>query len=108
MEIDGVSQSTGDDLVVEVGADELGVLLVVRDRGGVGERGRVVAAADPLAAVLADRPAGPQVLPGQQPGGERSLHIEVRRNEVLLTVGGADAAVGLDDLMDAVAAASPA
>ena len=105
MEIDGVSPSTGDDLVVEVGADGLGVLLVVRDRGGVGERGRAVAAADALAAVLADRPAGPQVLPVQGPGVVR---VEVRRNEVLLDVGGADAAVGLDDLMDAVADASPA
>ncbi|MFO0851800.1 MAG: hypothetical protein U0871_25030 [Gemmataceae bacterium] len=50
--------------------------------------------------LLVEKPSGPQpVGPG--------VTAKVRRNEVLLEVGGADAAVGLDDLMDAVAAADP-
>jgi hypothetical protein len=41
---------------------------------------------------------------GDTAGAARVLAIEVRRNEVWLTIGGIDAAVGLDDLMDALAA----
>ena len=50
--------------------------------------------------VLSEQPAGSQVIAGE--GGE--LDVEIRRNEVWLSTGGADAAVGLDDLMDALAA----
>lgn len=99
MEIDAVSQSTGADRVVEVGPAEAGVLVVVRDRAGDAELGRAVVPADPLMTVLTDRPEGPQAV------GE--LTVEVRRNEVLLALPGGDAAVGLDDLMDAVASALP-
>ena len=42
------------------------------------------------------------------PGGEKALAVEVRRNEVLLKIGLADSAVGLDDLMDALAEVMPA
>ena len=51
-------------------------------------------------AVLTEQPKGSQVV------GEH-LVVEVRRNEVWLTFGGSDAAVGLDDLMDAVGGALP-
>ena len=97
MTIDAVSQSTGAERVVDVEASGDGILVVIRDRDA--ELARVVVPADPLMAVLSDRPEGPQ---------EVGLRVEVRRNEVLLTVGSADAAVGLDDLMDAVAGVIPA
>jgi hypothetical protein len=49
-----------------------------------------------IMSILTERPNGPQkVTP--------TLTMEVRRNEVWLEVAEADAAVGLDDLMDALA-----
>lgn len=100
MTIDGVSQSTGAERLVDVEADGDGVRVVIREKGG--ELARVVIPADPLMSVLAERPDGAQTV-----SGEGELGIEIRRNEVWLTVGAADAAVGLDDLTDAVAGAVP-
>jgi hypothetical protein len=97
MVIDGISQSTGVERVVEVKTAGDGVLLVIRDRVGTNDPVQVVAPADQLMAVLTDHPDGPRAI--------ENVTVEVRRNEVLLTAGGSDAAVGLDDLMDAVAAA---
>ncbi len=54
--------------------------------------------------VLSDQPEGPTAIPGDTAGAARLLAVEVRRNEVWLAVGGVDAAVGLDDLLDALAA----
>lgn len=102
MTIDGLSQTTGAERRVEVGPAEAGVLLVIREAGA--ELSRAVLPPDPLLTVLTDRPAGPQVVNG---GDGAALTIEVRRNEVLLVIGAADAAVGLDDLSDAVAGAVP-
>jgi hypothetical protein len=104
MLIEGVSQSTGVERRVEVTAAPDGVRLAFRD----GKKGNVlafvIAPADELMTVLSEQPAGPQVIPGDVGGVARKLEVEVRRNEVWLTVGGVDAAVGLDDLMDALAA----
>lgn len=103
MEIDGVSQTSGRDRVVKVTATSGGVQVAVHDRGGAA-KGVAVVAADALADALAEPKVGMQVIPSLVGGG---LGVEVRRNEVWLQVGSADAAVGLDDLMDAVGAATP-
>ena len=99
MMIDGISQTTGIERVVEIGAAESGVQLAIRDRKLGSELARVIVPAEELMAVLTEQPKGVQRL--------STLEIEVRRNEVWLTLGGPDAAVGLDDLLDAVAGALP-
>ena len=102
--IEAVSPSTGVERKVEVTAAPEGVRVTIKD----GRKGTVLAyvtaPADGLMTVLTDRPEGPTAIPGETAGAARVLAIEVRRNEVWLTVGGVDAAVGLDDLMDALAA----
>ena len=99
MTIDGVSQTTGLERVVEIGASGAEVLLSIRDRKLGSELGRTVVPAEALMSVLTEQPKGKQKV--------SALEIEVRRNEVWLTVGGPDAAVGLDDLLDAVAGVLP-
>lgn len=95
MTIDAVSPSTGAERVVGISAAEAGIRLVIHEKGE--ERARAVTPTDAILDVLAERPSGPQTLAGD-------LVVEVRRNEVWLSVGTTDAAVGLDDLTDAVAA----
>lgn len=102
MTIDGVSQSTGGERLVDIAIENDGLKLTIRDRKAGTVLRSVIVAADALMTVLADQPEGPQALTGTG-----QLVIEVRRNEVLLAMGGPDAAVGLDDLVDAVAGASP-
>jgi hypothetical protein len=102
MTIDGVSQSTGAERLVEIETEGSGVRVVIRE--GDTELARVLLPADPLMSVLTDRPDGLQAVVGEE---KRVLEIEIRRNEVLLAVGTADAAVGLDDLTDALASAIP-
>jgi hypothetical protein len=102
MVIDAVSQSSGAERTVTVEAAGAGVVLAIREREA--ELARVEVPADELMTVLTDRPEGLQVVVGSE---KRVLEVEVRRNEVLLAAGTADAAVGLDDLMDALAAALP-
>ena len=102
--IEAVSQSTGVERKVEVTAAPEGVKVAIRD----GRKGTVLtyvtAPTDELMTVLTDQPEGPTAVHGDTAGAARVLAIEVRRNEVWLTTGGVDAAVGLDDLMDALAA----
>ena len=100
MTIDGVSQSTGAERVVAVEAAGEQVSVTVTDRSGGVELGRAVIPPDGLLAVLSERPVGSQTVAA-------GVSLEVRRNEVWLVVAGAEAAVGLDDLTDAVAAATP-
>ncbi len=104
MTIDGVSQSTGIERLVEVTATDDGIQVVIRDRNLGTELGRVTVPADVLMGVLTDQPKGLQTIAGN---ARRALEVEVRRNEVWLVCSGPDAAVGLDDLMDAVAGALP-
>jgi hypothetical protein len=99
MIIDGVSQTTGIERVVEVVAVAAGIQLTIRDRKLDSELGRVVVPAEELMGVLTEQPKGMQRV--------SVLEIEVRKNEVWLTLGGPDAAVGLDDLLDAVASVVP-
>lgn len=100
MTIDGVSQTTGLERLVDVGASAGGVTLTIRDRKLEAVLGTATVPAEALLAVLTDQPPGPQAIAG-------GLEVEVRRNEVWLTLGGPDAAVGLDDLMDAVGGSLP-
>jgi hypothetical protein len=104
MTIDGVSQSTGIERLVDVTATDEGVRVVIRDRKLSTELGHVAVPADELMSVLTDQPKGPRTIAGS---AGRGLEVEVRRNEVWLAINGPDAAVGLDDLMDAVAGALP-
>lgn len=99
MKIDGVSQSTGADRVVAVEASGADLSVAVTDRSGDVEMGRAVVPSDALIAVLSDKPPGAQTV-------AEGVTVEVRRNEVWLVVRGAEAAVGLDDLMDAVGSAA--
>src|SRR4051812_9791379 len=99
MIIDGVSQSTGIERLVGVTSAEAGVRIVIRDRKLGTELAQATVPAEALMSVLTEQPKGTQTLPG--------LAVEVRRNEVWLAIGSPDAAVGLDDLMDAVAGALP-
>jgi hypothetical protein len=101
MVIEGLSQTTGTGRAVEIAAADAGVRVVIRKDKA--ELGRIDVPSDPLLAVMTDRPAGVQKIAG----GERTLEVEVRRNEVWLKNGVADAAVGLDDMTDAVAEALP-
>lgn len=103
MTIDGVSQSTGIERLVDVSPTDDGIRVIIRDRNLGTELGGVTVPADALMGVLTDLPKGSQTIAGEG----RVLEVEVRRNEVWLVVGGLDAAVGLDDLMDAVAGALP-
>jgi len=104
MTIDGVSQSTGIERLVEVTAADDGIRVIIRDRKLGTELGNVTVPADLLMGVLTDQPKGSQTIAGN---AGRALEVEVRRNEVWLASSGPDAAVGLDDLMDAVAGALP-
>ncbi len=104
MTIDGVSQSTGIERLVDVSPTDDGIRVLIRDRNLGTELVGVTVPADALMGVLADQPKGLQSIAGN---AGRALEVEVRRNEVWLVVGGPDAAVGLDDLMDAVAGALP-
>lgn len=103
MTINGVSQTSGLQRLVDVSAAGDGLRVGIRDRKPGPEWVNVTIPADPLMTVLTDRPPGPQTIAGDG----AALVAEVRRNEVLLAIGTADAAVGLDDLMDAVGSALP-
>jgi hypothetical protein len=104
MIIDGVSQTTGIERLVEVAAADSGLRLLIRDRKLGTELGHATVPAEELMTILSDQPKGQQTVAGSN---GRMLEVEVRRNEVWLTIGGPDAAVGLDDLMDAVAGSLP-
>ncbi|MFM8272168.1 MAG: hypothetical protein ACKODX_07505 [Gemmata sp.] len=104
MTIDGVSQTTGTERLVAIEPDAAGVRLTISDRKGNAELAQVGFVANALMTVLTDVPPGPQTIAGAD---GRVLTVEVNRNEVLLTVGAPDAAVGLDDLLDALAEALP-
>jgi hypothetical protein len=108
MFIEAVSQSTGVERRVEIATSAAGVRLAIRDRKKGTVLAGVAVAADALMAVLTELPKGSQRLAGDSAGETSEMEIEVCRNEVLLATGGVDAAVGLDDLMDAIAAAIPA
>jgi hypothetical protein len=109
MTIYGVSQSSGVErrLKIEMGAE--GIVLIFIDHAGGHERQRILVPVDDLLGAITDPPAGGSTVAGVSPpnGPKMQLHVEVRRNEVLLKATaaageGTDAAVGLDDLQDAM------
>ncbi len=95
--IHAVSQTTGAERTVAVDTSANGLALAISESNQ--ELARAEVPADQLLTILSDRPESSHAV--------GALRIEIRRNEVLLSAGTADAAVGLDDLMDAVAAAIP-
>jgi hypothetical protein len=104
--IHGLSQSSGAERLLEVGA---AVLLTVYDRAGGAARVQVVVPGGNLLSAVVGRPAGGARVGGTSPdgGARRLLDVEVRRNEVLLRAGagsedGWDVAVGLDDFQAAL------
>jgi hypothetical protein len=100
MTIDGISQTSGVERLVDINADAGGLKLTLRDRKSDALLASAIVPAEALMVVLTEQPAGPQLVAA-------NLEVEVRRNEVWLTLGGPDAAVGIDDLMDAVGGAIP-
>jgi hypothetical protein len=103
MKIYGVSQTNGAERVVDLSPSPSGLLIVFNDNMGHTAE-RIVIDPTPLITVLTDRPEGVKTIVGKSGNEARGIKIEVRKNEVLLTLGRIDAAVGLDDLMDALAA----
>ena len=102
MTINGVSQTTGLEQLVDVSHAEDGLRLRIRDRKPGSDWVDLIIPADPFMTVLSEQPTGSHRIAGND---GKVLEVEVRRNEVMLSLGGPDAAVGLDDLMDAVAGA---
>jgi hypothetical protein len=109
MRIYGISQSSGVErrLHIEKGAE--GVVLIISDHNGNVERARITVQPDSLMASFMDRAPGGVTIEGRSPshGAKKLLDVEVRRNEVLLTVRAesaaeSDVAVGLDDFQDAL------
>jgi len=68
MAIDGVSQSTGIERLVEISATEAGVRIVIRDRKLGTELAQVTVPADELMSVLTEQPKGGANHRGQRTG----------------------------------------
>ncbi len=105
----GVSQSSGVERRLKVERGGEGVVLTLIDHVGDQELTRILVQPDELLAALTEPPASGAAVAGVSPphGAPMTLDLDVRRNEVLLKVHGdgkelADAAVGLDDLQDAL------
>ena len=104
MTINGVSQTSGVQRLVDISSSGEGLRLGIRDRQPGSEWVYTAIAADDLMTVLTEQPKGVQSIPGSD---GKPLSVEVRRNEIWLTIDGPDAAVGIDDLMDAVGESLP-
>ncbi|QEL16636.1 hypothetical protein [Limnoglobus roseus] len=103
MTINGVSQTSGQQRLVDIAPSGDKLQVGIRDRKPGSDWVNVVVPAESLLTVLTEKPTGPQAIPGD----DATLVAEIRRNEVQLAIGTADAAVGLDDLMDAVGSVLP-
>lgn len=109
MTIYGLSQSSGIERRLHIELGGQGIVLIICDHQGNKERGRILVPTDDLLAAITDPPPGGSAVEGIAPphGAKMLLHVEVRRNEVLLKASAesgpeADAAVGLDDFQDAL------
>jgi len=94
-------------LKIEKGIE--GVVLTLTDHVGGKEKGRIFVRGDEFATALVEPIPGGSTVEGiaQAQGEKTLLTIEVKRNEVLLTIRTeagevGDVAVGLDDLQDAL------
>jgi hypothetical protein len=108
MTIYGISQTTGVERRLSVALGGEGVVLTFTDHVGGKERGSILVQPNELLTAIMDAPPDGFTVEGISPphGAEMRLRVEVRRNEVLLTLGDpggtSDAAVGLDDFQDAL------
>ena len=109
MRIYGISQSSGVERRLHIEKSAEGVVLIISDHDGNVERARITVPPNSLLATFMDRAPGGVTIEGGSPsnGAKKLLDVEVRRNEVLLrarvgSASGADVAVGLDDLQDAL------
>lgn len=64
MTIDGVSQTTGIERLVDVSADAVGLKMTIRDRKPEAVLASVFVPADAVMAVLTEQPTGPQAVAG--------------------------------------------
>jgi hypothetical protein len=109
MTIYGISQSSGVERRLKVEQGAQGIVLTLIDHIGGTEQTRIKVQLDDLLATITDPPVGGSAVEGISPpqGAKMLLHLEVRRNEVLLRVSDnsgkwTDVAVGLDDIQDAL------
>jgi hypothetical protein len=109
MRIYGISQSSGVERRLHIEKGTEGVVLIISDHQGNVERARITVQPDSLMGAFMDRAPGSVTIEGWSPSNEakKLLDMEVRGNEVLLTVraeaaAGSDVAVGLDDFQDAL------
>jgi hypothetical protein len=109
MRIYGVSQSSGAERRLHIDKAGEGIVLMISDHIGNVERERIMVQPDSLMATVMERAPKGITIEGTSPsqGTKKLLDVEVRRNEVLLTIraesdNGWDAAVGLDDFQDAL------
>ncbi len=68
MVIDGVSQSTGIERLVEISASASGLQLLIRDRKRGTELAQVTVPTKALMNILAEQPKGPQTVPSISAG----------------------------------------
>ena len=83
MTIHGVSQTTDLEQLVDVSHAEDGLRLRFRDRKPGSEWAGLAIPADPFTMVLSEQPTGSQSIAGT---GGKVLEVEVRRNEVMLSL----------------------
>ena len=109
MRIYGVSQSSGVERRLHIDKGGEGIVLMISNHIGNVERDRIMVQPDSLMATVMERAPKGITIEGTSPsqGTKKLLDVEVRRNEVLLTVraeseNGWDVAVGLDDFQDAL------
>jgi hypothetical protein len=107
MTIHGVSQSSGVERRLKIERGIEGIVLTLTDTIGAFERGWIKVPGDNLVAAITDSAPGGSTIEGisQPGGGKMTLDVEVRRNEVWLSIhpgDAADIAVGFDDLQDAL------
>jgi hypothetical protein len=107
MKIHGVSQSSGTERQLTIERGIAGVVLTIMNHAIRKECGRIIVPGESLVNAILQPQAGGTAIQGlpQPQGAHLILDVEVRRNEVLLTVrpgDTADIAVGLDDLQDAL------
>jgi hypothetical protein len=109
MRIYGISQSSGVERRLHIEKDAEGVMLLISNHEGNVEQARIMVQQDSLMAMFMNQVHGGVTIEGKSmsDGARKLLEVEVRRNEVLLSVRAesaveADVAVGLDDFQDAL------
>jgi len=106
MIIFGVSQVSGVERRLAVDPSNQGIALGIYEHNSNERRDGIVVEQTELMGAIMGRPVGGTTISGvSAEAGSSELHIEVRRNEVLLQTRGEkewDIAVGLDDFQDAL------